>query len=561
MFSLLRSRSSAGSKEAAVMPPTEKQEMTGTHTAPQPDSAQPPDAATSPAPPADNAAALAPPSDGASSSAPGSTAGSAGHQPPAAAKSPPRAAKRLSWRPFAKTANSNGVVAPATQVKEKKADKPTSPAAHPLVRTRSEKQAQESALLVRELIVGPSSKGPTKLKSKARYSADVAKVKSQLARPKTAGKVIAQLRQLSSSDEPVVVGKGPNGETLTALPKGPIHAVCLPCTDAEAHARHFSRLAADKATAPEGAQHTGAGKTTTVSMRLHTQSTETEFCSVANASITTLKTVFSEVNLVSLITTPDLGLGGPADGPGILSGALPSAQTVIQGVEEITPQLMALGYATGKAVLPDHAGIYPPTDRMSVITYWWGFEVVMPAPSLHYLDNVPSVAHAVVNFLTALSVADGGVREIIPFVRYISQFIDTEYNMIKQEDEGKGVVCAATWIMPVALVPRPWDFPQPPPKTSEPTTSKSPGDATTARTPATGASASAVDSGPTSVPVIATPNGPTSTANPEGTQSLPEVKVTPPTPPTSQTLKSSPQEAVQPSVPSVNAPAPVAAAA
>lgn len=60
-------------------------------------------------------------------------------------------------------------------------------------------------------------------------------------------------------------------------------------------------------------------------------------------------------------------------------------------------------------------------------------------------QKVPSVAHAVVNFLTALSVADGGVREIMPFVRYISQFIDTEYKMIKQQNQGQGVVCAATW--------------------------------------------------------------------------------------------------------------------
>ena len=179
-------------------------------------------------------------------------------------------------------------------------------------------------------------------------------MKAQLARPKTAGKVIAQLRQLSSSDEPVVVGTGAHGETLTALPKGPIHAVCLPCTDAEAQDRHFARLATDRTTSGSGAAQEGA--TRSVSVHLHTQSTETEICSVANASITSLKTVFSEVNLVSLVTTPDLGLGGPPDGPGILSGALPSAQAIIEGVEQITPQLMALGYATGKAVMPDPAG-------------------------------------------------------------------------------------------------------------------------------------------------------------------------------------------------------------
>ncbi|KAH9935610.1 uncharacterized protein B0H18DRAFT_1114330 [Fomitopsis serialis] len=524
MLSLLRSRSTAGKKnDAAVKPPADKQETTSTPAIPQVDSAQSPDAATSPAPPADSAAALAPPSDSASSSAPGSTAGSAGHQPPVTTP-PPRAARRLSWRPFAQPASSNGDGQPAKATP--KANKPADPAGRPVVRTRSDKKAQESALLVRELIVGPSSRAPTKVKSKAHSSAEIEKVKAQLARPKTASKVIAQLRQLSSSDEP-----------------GPIHAVCLSYTDAEAHDHHFSRLAADKTAASEGAQGAEAGTATTtlrsMSVHVHTKTTEAEVCSVANASITTLQTVFSGVNLVSLITTPDLGLGGPPDGPGILSGALPTAQAVIQGVEHITPQLMALGYATGKAVMPDHAGIYPPTDRMSVITYWWGFEVAMPAASLHYLDNVPSVAHAVVNFLTALSVAEGGVREIMPFVRYISQFVDTEYNMIKQQNEGQGVVCAATWIMPVALVPRPWDFPQPPPKTADPAAS---GDENP-------------DAGPTSVPILVTPHGASSTANPEGLQNLPEVKVTPPTPPASQTLKSS-TETDHPSVTSAAAETP-----
>ncbi|EPT04907.1 hypothetical protein FOMPIDRAFT_1156394 [Fomitopsis schrenkii] len=530
MLAILRSRSSAGNKRdtsAKSSASGEAQEP----TSPQTDGTQSEslDAATSPAPPVDSAAALSP-SDGTPSSNPGSTAGSAGHQPPTAAKSPPRAARRLSWRPFARTSNSPADAQPTSQAKEKtKPTKLATVAAHPpLVRTRSEKQAQESALLLRELIVGPSSNPPNKLKSKARSSAEVEKVKAQLARPKTAGKVIAQLRQLSSSDEPVVVGKGANGETLTGLPKGPIHAVCLPYTDAEAQDRHFARLATDKP-APGDAQE---GATRSVSVHLHTQSTEAEICSVANASITSLQMVFSEVNLVSLVTTPDLGLGGPPDGPGILSGALPSAQAIIQGVEQITPQLMALGYATGKAVMPDHAGIYPPTDRMSVITYWWGFEVAMPPPSLQYLDKVPSVAHAVVNFLTALSVAEGGVREIMPFVRYISQFIDTEYNMIKQQNQGQGVVCAATWIMPVALVPRPWDFPQPPPKSADPA---APGDAS--------ALTSVPDPGPTSVPLMVTPNGATSKANPEGAHGLPAVTVTPPTPPASQTLKTSTEEA------------------
>ena len=49
------------------------------------------------------------------------------------------------------------------------------------------------------------------------------------------------------------------------------------------------------------------------------------------------------------------------------------------------------------------------------------------------------------NFLTALALIDNGVREILPFIRYISQYVDFEFNAIKGQDKGRGVVCAATW--------------------------------------------------------------------------------------------------------------------
>lgn len=89
------------------------------------------------------------------------------------------------------------------------------------------------------------------------------------------------------------------------------------------------------------------------------------------------------------------------------------------------------------------------------------------------------------NFLTAFALVNNGVREILPFIRYFSQFIDFEFDAIKSQDHGQGVVCAATWfnsflanfqpishlsnrIMPAAMIPRPWDFPIPKaPETSE----------------------------------------------------------------------------------------------
>ena len=49
------------------------------------------------------------------------------------------------------------------------------------------------------------------------------------------------------------------------------------------------------------------------------------------------------------------------------------------------------------------------------------------------------------NFLSALALINEGVREILPFIRYISQYVDFEFNSIRGKDNGKGVVCAATW--------------------------------------------------------------------------------------------------------------------
>lgn len=71
---------------------------------------------------------------------------------------------------------------------------------------------------------------------------------------------------------------------------------------------------------------------------------------------------------------------------------------------------------------------------------------VLSEPKSHIVtQNTQSIAGTLVNFLTALSMINNGVREILPFVRYISQFIDFEFNAIKRQNQGQGVVCAATW--------------------------------------------------------------------------------------------------------------------
>ena len=100
-------------------------------------------------------------------------------------------------------------------------------------------------------------------------------------------------------------------------------------------------------------------------------------------------------------------------------------------------------------------------------TDWWGLEICLPPPTIDLLEAVECPGSTLLNLLTAISVLNEGVREILPFIRYIAQFVQTEWSMIKRADEGKGVVCTATWLLPVALVPRPWDFPDPPPPHTE----------------------------------------------------------------------------------------------
>ncbi|EGO00296.1 hypothetical protein SERLA73DRAFT_160225 [Serpula lacrymans var. lacrymans S7.3] len=354
-------------------------------------------------------------------------------------------ARRFSFRSFTFLSNRTNEHKPALSTEQEHDKKVRASAAHAKRIARpafsnSDKRAKQSALIVRSLIVGAAAPAPPKT-TKAVTKPEISRVKSQLMQRKSANKVIAHLRALPITDQSTAFNsKGVDEEERDN--DGPIHAVCLDATDAEAHERHFSRLTKD-ATADD--------------------TTHCDFPSVITASISSLSMVIQDMHLVSLITSPGLGIGQPGDGEGLLAGSLPTAETVLNGIQQITPQLMALGFATGKAVLPDHTGVYPPKDRISVLTYWWGLEVVLPPTTLSYLDSAKSVSGAVINFLTALSVINNGVREVLPFVRYIGQFIDFEFDSIKKENKGHGVVCAATWIMPAAMVPRAWDFPPPPP--------------------------------------------------------------------------------------------------
>ncbi|KIY46217.1 hypothetical protein FISHEDRAFT_5967, partial [Fistulina hepatica ATCC 64428] len=276
----------------------------------------------------------------------------------------------------------------------------------------SDRRAKKSALILRSAMLAPVT-APTISK----HHTQLGNVKADLLHQKSANKIISHLRTLPTSDN-ATSARDPIVNT-------PIHAVCLGDTDKRVQQKHFANLAV----------HQG------------------------DDCIDKMKRMIDNISTVDLVQTASLGVGQPGDGVGILAGAVPTAETIIKGIQRITPELMQLGYVTGRAITPDHSGVHPPTDRISVFTYWWGLEIALPPPTLAYLESADSISTALINFLSALSLVSGGVREILPFVRYISQFVDYEFQSIKKEDHGRGVVCAATWIMPAALVARQWDFP------------------------------------------------------------------------------------------------------
>src|ERR1700722_1402680 len=255
-------------------------------------------------------------------------------------KGPSSHDRRFHFRPFSFSREEHKHTLSTDQVHHKKAHAAEAFAKpiHKPVANSSAKRAKESALIVRALIIGPSTDPLAPQITRAAAAPRLSKVKSQLMQQSSANRLIAELRALPASNT-ALNGGDEGADKSAAKPSGPIHAVCLEYTEPEAHEQHFNKLT--KNTTADGNQVT----------------TETiGFPSVSSASIDTLTTVIANMHIVSLIGPPDLGLGKPGDGKGILAGALPTAETVITGIARITPQLMALGYTTGMAILPDHQG-------------------------------------------------------------------------------------------------------------------------------------------------------------------------------------------------------------
>ena len=203
-------------------------------------------------------------------------------------------------------------------------------------RSKSERRAKESAEIVRALIIGPNSISPASKKPRALSKVQLDKVKSELAKPKAANKVISQLRNLdlvTDASVPLPVTDIPSELYAAGRRRGPIHAVCLDKTDEDAEKQHFAQL---KPGVPSETVNLFAG-------------------SVVTANVDNINSILGNLHIVDLVGT-DFGFGQPTTGQGIIAGAIPTAETVLTGIKLITPQLMSLGYITGQTLFPDHKG-------------------------------------------------------------------------------------------------------------------------------------------------------------------------------------------------------------
>jgi len=259
--------------------------------------------------------------------------------------------------------------------------------------SKADERASSYAALLRSVIIGApiTAKAlPSKFSAKGKFSKaqpPLKKLKSELLRPDEANRVIAQLRTLPAPDasQGVVHGtiRGKDGKLkekeIVVVPEGsmPIHGVCLDCTDEEADALHFSHLTTSAAYV-NGARlvyNEGQAGPSTSSLPPN----------LASADMSSLIPVLRDLKLIDLVSGTDFGFGQPAGSGGILAGSVPSSGALAEGLMQVGQQLLNLGFATSSAMLPSHAGIHPPLDRLSVLTYWWGYEVAIPPPSMKYL--------------------------------------------------------------------------------------------------------------------------------------------------------------------------------
>ncbi|KAF9348312.1 hypothetical protein BGX34_002552 [Mortierella sp. NVP85] len=130
------------------------------------------------------------------------------------------------------------------------------------------------------------------------------------------------------------------------------------------------------------------------------------------------------------------------------------AKPIVHEKEETTVEVIDNTETTKSTKTVVH--FRPSKDTVSSHAYWWGYEIFIPNTALSRIASAQDVSTAFLGFLGSVGLV---VPAIVPFLGYIAAYVGLEFAVIKAQNEGKGVILASTWLVPVALVPRPWDVP------------------------------------------------------------------------------------------------------
>ena len=253
----------------------------------------------------------------------------------------------------------------------------------------------------------------------------------------------------------------------------PLKMVCLDCGEKEAHQRHAQHLEAaaivttQSTTASATEDNTGFNVTTIATGAAAALAGVGGLLSARSVSQNDAEATSEEKQTASGARPPLLKSMSVANLPTLQDGQRLMGSTPLQllmdpvgTAAQNSGAFDVLANVSGAAIraTQDMDSIHPPLDRMAIFVHWWGFEITLPKASMAYLGTAHSVSGAFLSFLQTMAVG-GGVPELLPFIKYISTFMEVEYKAIQAQDQGHGVCIAGTWFMPLALVPRPWDYP------------------------------------------------------------------------------------------------------
>lgn len=123
----------------------------------------------------------------------------------------------------------------------------------------------------------------------------------------------------------------------------------------------------------------------------------------------------------------------------------------------------------------------PSTTKLSIDAHWWGYTIYLPKPVMDKLGDgtksAQDIARTINDNLQLIFAAASRLSAILPpqlaailailkaiapITSAISSFIGWTWSSLKEYDKGQGICLSATWILPIALVPRSFDAPTSP---------------------------------------------------------------------------------------------------